>query len=190
MDAYVDMYNSLPTLGEADERFVQRDVIFAKLAPLLSSYHNQFGVCLVHSHCVLEPGEKMIGTGDVSQPRSADIPCYAERWLGNGEPIEFTTEETPSPPAELISEFQQIVGDSGVLGLYFSGLSASTLKLEWTEGRKNITKAIPKHDPGSIETAWLPGTKNPVQMACTIYCDSRTTRSGGYHKGTKSHIKS
>lgn len=167
MDAYVDMYNNLPTLGEADDRFVQRDAIFAKLAPLLASYNHQFGVCLIHAHCSLEPGEKLIGNGNISQPGDGNIILhYPVRWLHTGEPFEFRTETTSFLPAELISDFQKIVGEIGVLGLYFSGTSAGTLELEWTEGRKNVTKVITELVPGNIETAWLPGTNNPTQMAC------------------------
>jgi len=185
MDAYVDLYNSLPTLGEADDRFTDRDITFAKLAPLLASYQHRFGVCLVHSHCELGPGEKMIATGNVSQPEAAHTPHYPTRWLHTGEPFEFRTEATPSPPAELIAEFQRIVGNIGVLGLYFAGGHA--LELEWTEGRRNITKVVPKHEPGNVETGWLPGVENPTQMSCVINCDTRNTRGSSVHKGTRSH---
>lgn len=32
------MYNAVPTLGKADELFVDRDAIFSKLVPLLVQY--------------------------------------------------------------------------------------------------------------------------------------------------------
>ena len=148
MDSYIEMYNNLPNVCEADERFVERDAIFAKLAPLLSSYNHQFGVCLVHAHCSLEPGEKLIGTGNISQPMDGNaIPHYPTRWLHTGDPFEFRTEPATPPPSELVSDFQKIVGDIGVLGLYFAGTSAGILELEWTEGRKNITKIVPEHVP-------------------------------------------
>ncbi|KJA13497.1 hypothetical protein HYPSUDRAFT_59870 [Hypholoma sublateritium FD-334 SS-4] len=68
------------------------------------------------------------------------------------------------------------------------GLSRSTnLKVEWTEGRMNYTKNITEPESGTIETAWLPGTDKPLQMVCTIICDSTATRNGGLHKGSKSH---
>ncbi|KDR85789.1 hypothetical protein GALMADRAFT_150186 [Galerina marginata CBS 339.88] len=187
MDAYVDMYNSLPTLGDADDRFFQRDVVFEKLAPLLSNYNNQFGVCLIHSHCELKEGEKMVQRGNICQPEESNTdPHYPIRWLDNGIPYEFTTETTPSPPAQLIADFKSIVGDIGVLGLYFAGMSAG-IELERTEGRKNITMVVPDIAPGNVETAWLPGTKDPVQMACIIVCEATPTRRAQAHTGQKNH---
>ncbi len=49
----VDLYNNLPTLEHADSTFIHRAPLFAELGPLLSKYNNEFGVCLVHSHCFL-----------------------------------------------------------------------------------------------------------------------------------------
>jgi hypothetical protein len=170
MTAYMDMYNSLRTIVDANKCFVQRDIIFSQLAPLISKYDTQFGVCLIHSHCSLEPGVLMIATGNVCEPQPADTPHYPERWLASSEPFEFTTDVTSTPPAELFAEFQRIVGNIGVLGLYFVGASAGTLKMEWTEGRKNMTKTVSEHGCRSVETAWLPGTKNPTQLACTVSC--------------------
>ena len=95
------------------------EATLSKLAPLFAKYKDEFGACLIHSHCKLLPGEKMIATGHVSEPviPSADLAHFPERWLPNGEPYEFTTKPTASPPAELVAEFQKIVGSIGVLGL-------------------------------------------------------------------------
>jgi len=162
MTTYENMYNTLPAIQQADARFVNRDPIFEKLAPLLSKFRYQFGICLVHAHCKVEPGEKMIATGNVCQPEDAASfrpPYYAERWLSNGEPYEFTTAPTLDLPKELISEFREIVRD-GVLGLYFVGTAPKGSTLERTEGRKNITETYSGkvQDPHMdiIQTAWLP----------------------------------
>jgi len=175
MATLVDTYNSLPSIMEASSRFTDRDTIFAKLAPILSHYDHQFGVCLVHAHCALNPGEKMIATGNVSQPEDvtgATFAYHPERWLANGEPYEFTREHTASPPPELLTEFNKIVGNIGVLGLYFAGVTSGEKRLEWTEGRKNITKVISEPESeGHVETAWIPGTQDPVQFLCTSYCN-------------------
>lgn len=160
---YEDMYNALPTIQQADAYFVNRDAILGKIAPLLSKFQYQFGVCLVHAHCKVEPGEKMIATGNVCQPEdAASFPSYhAERWLSTGEPYEFTTSPTFDPPKELISKFQEIVRD-GVLGLYFVGTAPKGSTLERTEGRRNITEPYSASgkvkDPNLsiIQTAWLP----------------------------------
>jgi hypothetical protein len=169
MNTYVDMYNNLPTISQADAHFVDRDITFAQLAPLLSKYNHQFGICLLHAHCALNPGEKMIATGDVCEP--VDPPTgfryYPERWLSNGEPFEYTTSPTSSPPAELLSEFKRVVGGAGVLGLYFAGASDGELWIERTEGRRNIMEVVSRlENPEAIETAWLPGTANLVRAVC------------------------
>ncbi|KAF9474080.1 hypothetical protein BDN70DRAFT_842803 [Pholiota conissans] len=196
MDSYATMYNSLPTLGEADDTFVKRDVIFAALIPLLAAHQYQFGVCLIHSHCGVNPGERMIGIGKITEPiiPANDTPHYPTRWLPNGDAFEFSSEPTAVPSAELFYAFKAIVGDLGILGLYYSGgvrPSDDTLELEWTEGRKNITKTVVRADAfaGNVETAWLPGTKDPVQMACVISCDTLLTKGNAYHKQTKTHRK-
>ena len=111
------------------------------------------------------------------------IPHYPTRWLHTGDPFEFRTEPATPPPSELVSDFQKIVGDIGVLGLYFAGTSAGILELEWTEGRKNITKIVPEHVPGNLETAWLPGTKDPIQMKCQTVCDTTGQKHKPYHTG-------
>jgi len=189
------MYNESPTLGEADELFVDRDATFSKLAPLLARYQFQFGVYLVHAHCKLEQGERMVAINNISQPASDSKPCYPDRWLSNGKPFEFRRDSVPSPPPELIAAFGDIVGVSGVLGLFYAGdMAPGEMLLERTEGRVNITErisALPSEGGEQIETAWLPdGSDKVVKMACTIWCDSRTTRTGSVHKGTRSHIKS
>lgn len=168
MASYVDMYNDLPSITEADKRFTDRSATFAKLAPLLSRYGHQFGVCLVHAHCVLEPGEMMVGTGDVCQPIKTNTGTnyYAERWLSNGSPYEFTTSPTFYPPADLVAEFERIVSDIGVLGLYFAGASDDNLRSERTEGRKNITSVVSEPQADDIETAWVFKGKDLLRVAC------------------------
>jgi hypothetical protein len=191
MMTHVDMYNSLLTVEEASSHFTLRDAIFAKLAPLLSNYDHKFGVCLVHAHCTLHLGEKMVATGNISQPvdvTSSAISHYPERWLANGEPYEFTKEPTASPPPELFAEFNGIVGDVKVLGLYFIGEGPRELNLEWTEGRKNITKVISLDESkGCVETAWLPGTASPVQMACATWCYPEYGSHSSSHSGSSTN---
>jgi len=184
MTAYVEMYNALPDVEDADKRFVEREATLSKLGPLFSKYDYQFGACLVHSHSKLQPGEKMIATGYITEPviPSANLAHFPERWLSNGEPYEFTTQPTPSPPAELVAEFQKIVGDIGVLGLYFAGASESQGKilLEHTEGRKNILEEVSELPSSNcIETIWDLGP-GPGKAGCRVVC----VRKGPNH-GTK-----
>jgi len=165
------LYNSLPTIEEAHEKFFDRDTIFSKLAPLLTLYDNKFGVCLVHSHCELEEGEVMVASGNISQPER-DAQCYPERWLATGEPYEFNRLPTQSPPPDLFSRFRDIVAGIDVLGLYFVGDDyPSGVLQEWTEGRTNFTKSVEKARSQDIETGWLPGTKDPITMTCYRTCE-------------------
>ncbi|KDR68303.1 hypothetical protein GALMADRAFT_215957 [Galerina marginata CBS 339.88] len=167
MTTVASLYNSLPSLEEAADKFTNRAQIFSKLASLLAKYEHKFGVCLVHAHCKLEEGEIMVSTGHVSQPER-DVECYAECWLASGEPYEFTKEPVVSPPPELLSQFRDIVDGIDVLGLYaVSAPPSSGILLERTDGRKNITEIVPSAGPQDIETAWLPGVDNPIVMACT-----------------------
>ncbi|KAB8356453.1 hypothetical protein FH972_024036 [Carpinus fangiana] len=141
--------------------------------------------------------ELMLATGNVSQPISVHAhggEIYPERWLKDGTAFEFTTKFTKSPPSDLLRDFQSLIGTNTSLGLYYAGGQGPKDKpvlLERTEGRRNITDPVRLEDlpPGSVQTAWLPSGINPVQMACTITCDTRTTRSPGvkHHKNTKTH---
>ncbi|OCH92254.1 hypothetical protein OBBRIDRAFT_833592 [Obba rivulosa] len=175
MSTLTALYNALPPVEIADALFKDRDTMLSKLTPLLAKYDNQFGVCLVHAHCTIEDGEKMVAQGNVSEPMR-DIPCYPERWLATGEPYEFNHELTKTPPAELFDAFRALIGDITVLGLFYAGGLADGILLERTEGRKNITELIKSTDLGigqDIETAWLPsqdGSGNPVKAKCMIMC--------------------
>ncbi|KAM3523133.1 hypothetical protein MY4038_008330 [Beauveria bassiana] len=56
--------------------------------------------------------------------------------------------------------------------------------IEWTEGRKNLTREIADDDKTGepIQTAWDFARGDPVTMSCAIYCDQRTTRGASTHK--------
>ncbi|KIH92543.1 hypothetical protein SPBR_03265 [Sporothrix brasiliensis 5110] len=197
MTTIAEIYNRLPTLGEADDRFTDREQIFAKVANLLAEYDFAFGLCLVHAHCTITDDEIMLGRGNISQPEkvSGVTKYFPERWLSTGQPYEFTTRPTTEPPTALFNALAQLTGRAGVLGLYHIDKSETADKmLEHTEGRKNIlmpyTGADKAHAATQILTAWDLGSCNPVTMACNkvIICDSRTTRNGAVHKDTKSEV--
>jgi hypothetical protein len=184
------IYNQLPTIEEADRRFADRDAILSQLAPLMRKYDNQFGVCLVHAHCKIEPGEKMVSIGNISEPLRG-VECYPESWLSNANAYEFSTKPTSIPPPELFGDFQKIIGDVGILGLYYAGGMTGGMTLEWTEGRRNITKGITRTEAeGHIQTAWIPGSDPLLMKSCEAaqVCDSTTTRSGTTHKGTTTAV--
>jgi hypothetical protein len=191
-------YNELLSLGDADERFAGRTDVFARLVPLLAKYEYRFGVCLVHTHCKLDEGEIMLADGNISEPVYAtpnDEGVFPDRWLASGEAYEFTKAVTPSPPAALVQDFKVTVGDyADVLGLWYAGDAApNVFRIEYTEGRKNITKVRGlDHDlskESSMETGWLPGIEggNPVMMRCWMLCDWLTTRGKQYHRNTQRH---
>ncbi|CAE6481351.1 unnamed protein product [Rhizoctonia solani] len=146
-----EVYNSLPTVGAANAAFTDREVMFAKLAPLFAAYQFQFGVCLVHAHCKLQEGEAMVADGNVTRP-VFDGPRYPERWLADGTPYEFTREPTETPPPELIREFQNIVGKDTLLGLFHASRDQNgkttpdgKVWIEHTEGRDNIVELIDRN---------------------------------------------
>jgi hypothetical protein len=133
----------------------------------------------------------MVSVGSVSEPLCG-VECYPERWLSSGDAYEFFNKPTMEPPADLILDFARIVGKIGILGLYFAGGVTGDFLLEWTEGRRNLTRSITPEEGikgGHIQTAWMPGDKEPVKMGCAIWCDTRLEKGGGqYHKVTKSYL--
>lgn len=186
------VYNDLPTLEEADDRFTERDQTFVKVGSLLAQFGNVFGLCLVHAHCTLSDDEMMVGRGNVSQPEknTQATEVYPERWLSSGQPYEFTSRPTVTPSAALFEAFYQLTSHIGVLGLYYIDKENKPAKMiEHTEGRKNIllpyTDADKGHEATQTLTAWDLTSLDPVTMACNkiIVCDSRTTREGAVHKG-------
>ncbi|CAE6395653.1 unnamed protein product [Rhizoctonia solani] len=166
------LYNSLPSVEDVSNAFKDRDEMFAKLAPLLAAYQLQFGVCLVHAHCALEEGEAMVANGTISRPVRGG-PQYPERWLADGTPYEFNQEPTKEPPAELIRDFELIVGKDRTLGLFYQNSPPEgQVWLEHTKGRDNIVKLVNKDElPSHLETGWVPGADAPLTMACTTVCE-------------------
>ena len=125
----------------------------------------------------------MVATGDVSQPEE-NGEFYPERWLATGEPYEFNREPTISPPQNLFEEFQKIVGDVKVLGLFFirdEGKKGG-ITLERTEGRRNIVEIVPHGTPRrAITTAWLPKQENADPARCILVeCTQCTDGSNGH----------
>lgn len=92
-----------------------------------------------------------------------------------------------------MDDFHRVAEDANlqdVLGFYhIEGGKDAPAIIEWTEGRKNVTRKLTEDDKSAepVQTAWDFGRGDPVTMACTIVCDTRTTRSGkaNTHKGTK-----
>ncbi|PPQ81610.1 hypothetical protein CVT26_002977 [Gymnopilus dilepis] len=182
------LYNSLPTINVANVVFANRDKVLRDLAELFKD-HSQFGVCLVHRHCKLEAGERMVAEGNVSQPeRVKDSECYPERWLATGEAYEFSREQTVSPSPELLDKFQHIVGNINVLGIfYIRDKGVDGVALERTEGRRNIVEIVPRNTPRrSLTTAWLFGssTVNDVHTVLIHECSACTVA-----RNTNSHIE-
>jgi hypothetical protein len=145
------MYNALPTLAEADERFHNCAAVLAAATKLLDTYSGKLGMCLVHAHCSINDDKIMLAKGRVSEPMAmATIGAfYPEHLLLSGQPYEFTIRPTEELPAELLTSFRRITGKSSVLGLYYAADAADDVGLlvEHTEGRKNITE--PLQDAGA-----------------------------------------
>jgi hypothetical protein len=190
MEQVWKLYNTLPTLAEADEGFSDREAIFTALGELLREYDNAFGVCLVHAHCTLTEGEIMLCEENVSHPVEVQsAPAhYPERWLSSGQPYEFTTRRTQEPPFELLAKFKALTGGSDFVGLYHADGKPGT-RVEWTEGRNNITAEYcePMEGGSTTETAWLlehtDEFKPTVKAVCHVRCKVQTTAQGGNHLG-------
>ncbi|KAI9780937.1 MAG: hypothetical protein M1835_004379 [Candelina submexicana] len=199
------MYNTLPSLEDAEKRFIEREKVFATVGNLLAMYENAFA-----------EDEIMLARDNISQPENASLlkEYYPERWPPNGEAYEFTTKPTISPPADLMKEFNDLTSHIGVLGLYYVANQHEGRMIEHSEGRKNIlnpfTDADEARAANHTETAWNLGRGDPVTMTCVIVCDTISTRSGGsahkslsltlhmrfitllryFIKDTKSHLQS
>jgi hypothetical protein len=159
MTTVAALYNTLPSIEEADRRFINRGEIFSKLTPIIAPYADKFGVCLVHRHCALEEGEMMVSTGNISQPER-NVQCYPERWLPTGEAFEFSREFSSAPPQELFTEFRNLVRDIGVLGIFVVQEEdrKGELIMEHTEGRQNIvTRGGTRSGSSGITTSWTLG---------------------------------
>lgn len=209
----VEVYNALPSLWDADTRFTDRDTVFAAAAPLLSRYNFEWGLCLIHAHCKLEEGELMLGRGNVSQPEKQDEivdKIYPERWLANGQPYEFTTRPTKTPPPDLVKNLGQIVGTDGVLGLYHiekdgaaaegdDGINGATSVkpdeklIEVTQGRKNIVQPMSDSEISEgVEqkgTAWDLGKVDPQTRGCAAVLHCLVDYRGGHAVHTGKHPK-
>jgi len=175
MSNHTSLYNSLPSLSEANEKFVDRDQIFSEVAPLLVAYERKFGVCLVHRHCELYEGELMVATGDVTQPEpERDVQCYPHRWTAAGEPFEFTRDAAQPLPQSLLEEFQKIfyAQDVKVLGLFHvqDERFSRGIPTERTEGRKNILEYGDSGNPDAIIAEWTVGPGKDLILKGSCRC--------------------
>ncbi|KAI0530393.1 hypothetical protein GGR58DRAFT_493572 [Xylaria digitata] len=69
MASVARLYNTLPNLGEAEEKLANQQFDLVELANLLAAYSYEFGIYLVHAHCKLAEGEIMLANGNVSEPK-------------------------------------------------------------------------------------------------------------------------
>ncbi|KAF8581436.1 hypothetical protein K439DRAFT_1636146 [Ramaria rubella] len=177
MDDLPAIYNALPSISEANLNFTNREEVFTKLTPFIEKHDYAYGVCLIHAHAKLEPGEVMISTDNcVTEPVSSPTKAYyPERWLATGQPYEFTYEPTTEPSSEVFEEFHKIVGPDSPLGLFFVDEDAYTIRTEITEGRKSVTSSGPPSAEllnfKSLESAWLPG-KGPHAILVCVICSN------------------
>ncbi|KAK7045007.1 hypothetical protein R3P38DRAFT_185475 [Favolaschia claudopus] len=150
-DSHVKLYNSLPSIKDAHDAFASDAEIISQLWPVLRKYEGKFGVCLVHRHCSLLDGERMVADGVVTEPMITDQ-CHPLSWLKTGEPFEFSSEPTERPPDSLFADFRDIVGAISVLGIFYvpeEDRKHPRYGVEHTRGRKNIIR----YDD-VIPTAW------------------------------------
>jgi hypothetical protein len=173
-----ELYNSLPSLRDARERFKSIEggpgQLLKSLAPLFKN-HPGFGVCLVHTHCELTNGEKMVSTGRITEPVTIDDgKCFPERWLSNGVPFEFNSSPTVKGglPTELVESFYTHLKSFGendlsdLLGIYYvhdrdfdTERDEDIIWVDRTEGRTNIVEPKTREDAfniaNAVPAAWL-----------------------------------
>jgi hypothetical protein len=65
------LYNTLPSLYDAEKWFIEREKAFAAVKNILAMYENVFGICLVYAHCTLAEDEIMLSRDNISQPENA-----------------------------------------------------------------------------------------------------------------------
>jgi hypothetical protein len=185
MTSIAALYNTFPSLEEADEKFSNRERIFPMLAEVLSGYEDKFAINLVHRHCKLEEREKMVTTGLITQPMK-DVECYPECWLATGQAYIFNTQPTESPPEDLLGKFKTVVdamghiGGVGILAMsYLKNLPVrpGEVYMERTEGRADILESVPETQNGMIRTCW---TSVDGDMRYRYGCD----KDGPNHKRT------
>lgn len=190
--------------------------LLGSLVPLFKD-HPDFGVCLVHAHCELESGEKMVTceTGRVTEPifvDDGDEDCYPERWLANGDPYEFGRNSKGEVPKELIESFYGHLKSYGgrdltdLLGFcsFRDSESESDEDIVWverTEERRNIVEPLPR---GSVNfskyvtAAWrmIPNGDGPGEFklcdSCPMVCvpaspHYKKHKVGGVFKSAISH---
>jgi hypothetical protein len=167
-----DAYNRLLPIRAAAQAFTNRQELFQKIAPLLAraEFQEKYCLCLVHNHFLLQPGERMVATGLVTQPERVPDPTPSDiipsSWTATGIPFEWTRVNAPEeiiapPPDELIREFSEIVGEGSILGLCLAPgpLPEGQMWLERLSPdlRQHILEMKPAEehciDPASISTA-------------------------------------
>ncbi|KAF5380677.1 hypothetical protein D9757_007072 [Collybiopsis confluens] len=90
-----ELYNHLATLEDANAALNASKAthqIFSKIASLLSSFGQEWGLVLVHGHCTLQPNEKMVHRGRVAEPEIVreGTTVFPTRWMSDGKPFEYT----------------------------------------------------------------------------------------------------
>ncbi|TFK24490.1 hypothetical protein FA15DRAFT_669585 [Coprinopsis marcescibilis] len=191
-------YNNLPTLRGANAKFTDRDELFPKLAELFAhkGYAGVYAFGLVHRHCSLRAGERMVTSvlvpqeKFITQPEKTTAPdanVIPDRWTVNGEAFEFSRLEkdqqpTPPPPAELFKALADIVGKESVVGVYLvPNLPPGKVHLDATLDPNRRTQTVRVVDIkelvtnsmcSGIEVSWVPSTDSVVKSvsACRI-CD-------------------
>lgn len=162
MASPAEIYNSLPSVEEADNKFTDRERIFSMLVPILRGYEDKFGVGLVHGHAKLREGEKMVTSGLITRPRS-DVEGYPERWLATGQPYVFNVQETECPSDDLSSRLKEVFSIAGdidgidILGVAYLGnlpLPSDEVYMETTHGRVDTLALVPRGLDGTIWTCW------------------------------------
>ena len=198
----VDTYNRLPYIWDAAGVFANQlkssnltmETLLQKLEPLFSKGDDagKYGIWILHRHFSLQAGERMVETGDTTEPTIADSPCIvAERWNAEGRALEYRyidpLDVIPSPPsAEFMTRFKAEMDAMRIdsLGVCFAPTQQDIEKikggyifLETTndDGRKQVINAVLRDHPlvkdqSTFEACWT--MSGEVGCRCNHICQA------------------
>ena len=200
------MYNELRSVEDSYKILKNSKFDISSLGALFvkSGVHEYLGICLLHKHYDILPGETVVQKGLITSPDTVDIkdlfPIIMKVNKDSLEYLEFTHDKGANKyiPIEFYKELNRILSDNGlddVLGITVIN-GKDKYYLEHTEDRNNILERISKeqaHELGSnIPTNWffnnqptdacVSSTRCETTISCSVVC--RSTPNRGHSSST------
>ncbi|KDR72392.1 hypothetical protein GALMADRAFT_213380 [Galerina marginata CBS 339.88] len=191
-------YNTIRTIAQADQVFdeqldrspggpITRDEFFSDGDLVKLFQGTPYAVFLVHRHYALKNGERMVTTGNTSQP-STDLNNMApERWFSTGEHFEHRStndgSNLPSPPSDdFLNHFREIISEKGIDGLGVAlapdvpSLQPGHVFLEQPGkgDRQQVVTQVPDslvESPDIFQSSWVP-LDGSATLSCKHNCQN------------------